>query len=114
MQLPVESIQDVAVVTLPEDHLDARNHEELETALSQVLAKRSRVLLNIREVEFIDSSGLGLLLLCIRTVDEMGGQIGICEPTESARMAFDLVRLNRLVDIYATQEEALDSFGLIL
>lgn len=113
MNLPVEYIEDISVITLPEDHLDASNHEELETVMHQVLLERLKVVLNVREVEFIDSSGLGLLLLCIRTIDERGGRLCICEPSESTRIAFDLVRINRLVDIYDTQQAAIESYDHI-
>ena len=110
MNLPVESIEDISVITLPEDHLDASNHEELETAMRQVLLEHVKVVLNIREVEFIDSSGMGLLLLCIRMVQEKGGWLCICEPSESIRIAFELVRINRIVDIYDTQRAAIESY----
>lgn len=110
MELTLEQLGDIAVVKLPVDHLDASNCEEFETPLLGVIDQHSKVILDLSRVEFIDSSGVGVLLFCVRKSDNQGGQISICNPTESVAMAFDLVRMHRLCAVTGSPEESAAGF----
>jgi anti-sigma B factor antagonist len=52
-----------------------------------------KILLNLREVSYIDSSGLGDLVSCFTTVRNQGGQLRLCNAT--ARID-DLLRMTHL------------------
>ena len=110
MEPNVEKINGISVVKFQFTHLDASNSEEAEHWLTPVLEQESRILLDMQEVEFLDSSGVGVLLYCIRKIKEAEGTLRICCPSEPVRMAFDLVRLNRLVDICDSRAEAIAAF----
>jgi anti-sigma B factor antagonist len=110
MELPVQQeSNDVVVLTIPLAHLDAANCEELERALTAPLEKYDRIVLNLKDVQFVDSSGVGVLLFSIRKVHNRGGMIKIAQPTEAVRMALDLVRIHRLVEVLDTQAHAIDA-----
>jgi anti-sigma B factor antagonist len=111
MELSVQQeSNDVAVLAIPLAHLDAANCEELERALTAPLEKYDRIILDLKDVQFVDSSGVGVLLFSIRKVHNRGGLIKIAQPTEAVRMAMDLVRIHRLVEVFDTRAEALAAF----
>ena len=107
MDLNVEDIDGVSVVSLNEEVLDSSNHEEFMDNVTPVLEKSTNVLLDIGNVEMVDSSGLGSFAYCLRKARDAGGKLLICCPNENVRDAFNLVHMERIVGIYDTRKEAL-------
>jgi anti-sigma B factor antagonist len=63
-----------------------------------------RILLNLRHVTYIDSSGLGELVSCMTTMQNHGGQLRVCSATERVG---DLLRMTHLDSVLRhDQEEA--------
>ncbi len=107
MNLCVEVIGDVAVVTLHGSYLDASNHEEFKQAVTPVLDENNRVLLDVAELETVDSSGLGTLAFCMRRLGQRQGKLAVCSAGQQVSLAFDLVHINRMIDLFDTRKEAL-------
>jgi anti-sigma B factor antagonist len=67
-----------ATVTVECTHIDHRNTPQLKTALLAVINKDNpNVLLNLEQVDFIDSTGLGMLLFLKRHCDSINGRIAL-------------------------------------
>lgn len=64
-----------------------------DVVLDQAANGHHKIILNLREVSYIDSSGLGELVACSTTVRNQSGQMRICNAT--ARIQ-DLLRMTRL------------------
>lgn len=110
MQFMKTHIEDVAIVVLPSEHLDANNSKEFKADIAAVLESEKRVVFDMSGVRFCDSSGLGAILSCLRKLNESGGDLKVFGMNKSVRALFELVRMHRIVDIVNTQEEALRSF----
>lgn len=110
MDLHVDNVGDVAMVTVPVDHLDAKNHKEFMDDMMPILKGNSKLVLNLGDVQFADSSGIGAVLYCIRQIRDYGGDIKICSLSGPVEMAFELVQMQRLVDAYDSCEKALKAF----
>lgn len=106
MELSVEMIGDVAVVALHVDELDASNTAEFKQQMAPILAEHRKLVLDLAELRFIDSSGLGAMLSCLRQLSEKGGDLELCGLSRSVRAAFELVRLHRVLDIHTTRAQA--------
>lgn len=72
-----------------------------------IAAGHDLILLNMADVEFVDSSGLGAIVSGLKLMGRKGG-IGICCTKDPVRDLFKLTRLDRVFDIFPTQEEALE------
>jgi anti-sigma B factor antagonist len=109
MQIDHEKIAgvDAAVVTLKCENLDAGNVATFKEAMRPLLERERIVLINLAEVDFVDSSGLGALLSCLRTMNNKDGQLKLFAMTKRVQALFELVRMNRIFAIYNTREEAL-------
>jgi len=110
MELSTEKTGDITVVKLLTDVLDASNTEEFKTAIAPVLETSKKILFEMSHVKFIDSSGCGILLYCLRQLNSFGGTLKLCEAQESVRTLFELVRMHRIIEIFETKEEAIKSF----
>jgi anti-sigma B factor antagonist len=109
MELIVEASGAVAVVTLIVEELDASNTAEFKQQIAPILAAHRKVVIDLRQVRFIDSSGLGAMLSCLRQLTQKGGDLELCGLSKSVRAAFELVRLHRVLRIHDTQTEALEA-----
>jgi anti-sigma B factor antagonist len=110
MELAVEQADDVAVVTLPVAELDAANTAEFKRDIAPVLDAHSKVVLDLTRLRFIDSSGLGAFISCLRKLNEKRGDLKLCGMSKQVRAVFEMVRMQRILDILGTREEAIRAF----
>ena len=68
--------------------------------ISGVLADGStRIVLDLGEMRFIDSTGLSVLVMTMRRLEEAGGQLVLRSPGRMARRLFELTGLSELLEI---------------
>lgn len=106
MNLMVEEIGDAVVVVVPVDELDAGNVAEFKRDIAPLLQTHRALVLDLSPVRFVDSSGLGAILSCLRQLAAKGGDLKLCGMVRQVRTLFELVRMHRIFDIYASQAEA--------
>ena len=63
------------------------------------------VLIDFQHVTFMDSSGLGALVLALKTVRAAGGKLFICSVNEQIRMLFELTSMDRVFEIFSDRED---------
>ena len=78
--------------------------------LETVVAGHPRLVVDIGEVTFIDSSGLGALIGGLKAARIAGGSLCIARAGEQARLILDLTTLDRVLRSYPTVEEALAEY----
>ena len=103
--------QDVLVIELREDNLDASNVREFRDAVQSLIQDRSKVALDMAGVNFVDSSGLGALISCLRQLNGKRGDFWLCEMSRTVRALFELMRMHRVFNIHETRADAVASFG---
>lgn len=111
MELLIEEINDVAVVVIPTEELEASNVDEFRSAIAPVLRAHGEVILDLSRLRFVDSSGMGAILSCLRQLSAKGGDLKLCGMAKQVRAIFELVRMHRIFDIYPTKREALYAFA---
>ena len=107
MKYTSETAGSATVVTLLDDTLDAQDAKEFRRSMEEELAGKGRVVLDLSRVRFIDSSGLGAILGCLRMIEGGGGGLKLCGLLPEVRKAVELVRMDRLLDVHGTRDEAL-------
>ena len=110
MEMLVEKIGDVAVAMAPGESLDAGNAKNFKKEMEPFLLENKYVVFDMSDLQFVDSSGLGAILSCLRKVKDGGGDLRLCSLRKTVRVLFELVRMHRIFDIYNTREEAIRSF----
>lgn len=111
MEMAMEKIGEVTVVVLPGDQLDASNAKEFKRDIGRLLEPCGKVVFDLGELRFVDSSGLGAILSCLRQLNAKGGELKLCAMSKPVRALFELVRMHKIFDIYGTKDDALRAFG---
>ena len=71
---------------------------------------KKKILLNLRSVKNIDSSGIGELIANYTTVSRDGGQLKLLNLTEKIQNLLVITKLLTVFDAYDNEAEALNSF----
>ena len=111
MQMAFERVGDVAVAAVPVEELDAGNTEEFKRDMAPLLDGNSKVALDMSRLRFVDSSGLGAFISCLRKLNAKGGDLKLYGLSKQVRAVFELVRMHRVFDILGTKEDAVRAFA---
>lgn len=110
MQIEIAKHQDWIVLHIHEPRLDAHNSSELkDTILKHLETGRPRLIIDLQEVRFIDSSGLGALLSGYKNAKLHQGSLVLVGPQPRVKSMFELTRLNRVFEIYQDMDEVIDA-----
>jgi anti-anti-sigma factor len=83
----------------------------LQRQVSELLAEeRSDLLLNFARVDFIDSYGIGDIVACYLAVKEKKGRLKFACLSPKIWLIFHYSGLTRILEIFDTEEKALQSF----
>lgn len=111
MNLNFKEKQNVSIITVHEERVDAHNSEELKDKLKSLFETGSRnILVDMRDVRFIDSSGLGALVSGYKIAIKHQGSLKLSTLQPQVKSMFELTRLHRVFDIFPTTEDAMDSY----
>jgi anti-sigma B factor antagonist len=110
MNLNIENIEGITVVSDLPKVLDASNAIEFKTAITQALVENNQVVFDMSTIQFIDSAGCGAMITSLRHVKNSGGLLKLYDVQNQVRSVFELVRIHKIIDIFNTRQEALDSF----
>lgn len=81
-----------------------------ETVKSLLAAKKKKVVLNMSDVTYIDSAGLGILVAAYVSAKKEGALIRLCALGHKFREVLQLTRLLTIFDVYDAQAAAIESF----
>ena len=70
-----------------------------------------KLLLNLRDVEYIDSAGLGELVKTHITLERQGGQLKIVNLNQKVQDLFNLTSLHKVFDVRENEANAIESFA---
>jgi anti-sigma B factor antagonist len=103
--------QNVFVLTLG-GRLDAYTAPALVKELDRcVTTAPARVLVNLGNVNFIDSTGLAALVQGMKRCREHKGDLRLCGLQKTTRMIFELTRLDKAFEIFADEDQGINSFN---
>jgi anti-sigma B factor antagonist len=102
---------EVLVFELREDNLDASNVREFKDSVQSLVVEHRRVVLDMAGVKFVDSSGLGGLIACLRLLNSRDGDFRLCGMSTTVRALFELMRMHRVFNILSSREEAIRSYA---
>lgn len=98
---------DVSVIVLAGE-IDLGNAAEIARGLNgQLDPGRSRLVIDLSHVTFIDSSGINELFQLSRRLATVGGQVILAAPSESVARVFDILRLGERILVASSLEAAL-------
>lgn len=99
MSLQIEYFQPVGI-------LDGTKSEEFKQNIANFIAQGAKaILIDFQQVTFMDSSGLGALVLSLKTARTAEVKVYICSINEQIKMLFELTSMDRALEIFPNREE---------
>jgi anti-sigma B factor antagonist len=96
-----------------EGRLDATTAPSFKNHVKDLSQKgRIRFVADLSAVNFLDSSGLGVLVSALRQVGQQGGDVKIAALRPEMKSLFALTRLNKVFEIHETAQSAIDSYAV--
>lgn len=94
--------------------LDHHEAERLREVWQQKLRDEDvrHVILNLEEMIFMDSSGIGVLLGRYKEIAQAGGELVICRVNSSLKKIFDMSGLFKIIRLEDSEQYALHSLGV--
>lgn len=92
-------------------YLDSSTFPRLQEYLSSLVAQgQYRLLLDLSDLDYISSAGLGVLMGMLREVRDKGGDLKIVNMSEKIERVFNLLGFSRILRLYSAEERAVDDF----
>jgi len=92
-------------------YLDSSTFPQLQEHLNNLMKQGNlHYLLDLEDLDYISSAGLGVLMGILREVREKDGDLKIVNMSEKIERVFYLLGFSRLMKVYGSEEEALESF----
>ena len=81
--------------------------ESLSRTLAQLLPRAQQIVLDLRDIEMIDSAGLGSLLTALHLAQASGSNLRLASPNRRTLSLFQLTNLDTVFEIYPALQDAL-------
>ena len=93
------------------DRFNAVIFQEVKDSLNSLLEPESKLVLDLKGVKFIDSSGFGAMLSVFKTARKNNSVFKICSVNSEVMELVRLMQLHNVFDIYDSLEECKASFN---
>jgi anti-sigma B factor antagonist len=112
-KISVEYSKNATIITFEEEKiLEDANIKAIETSIMSVVEQSSGInmILDFRNVQFLSSAVLGLLIKISKKIYEKKGQLRLCNIDSKIYEVFKITRLTKIFEIYENLDQAAKSF----
>ncbi len=114
LSLKTEILGSVLIIRL-KGELDHHTATQLRNLFDKVTNEQkdiNHLILNFRDLTFMDSSGLGVILGRYKDIERRKGKMAVCSPNPIINRILEMAGLYKIVSIAATEKEALIELGV--
>lgn len=110
MRVETRDAGNVVVLSLYGNIRTNEDYAAFKEAMDDMIEKgKTRIVLNFKEVHFINSSGLGRLVLAAKKLKELSGALSIVHLSDDLKELFLFTRLDSKIPIFQTEDDAIAS-----
>ncbi|ACD90875.1 MAG: STAS domain-containing protein [Chlorobium limicola] len=95
-----------------DERLDAENSKALQKACGDWQQQTPFLVFDCTKLDFIDSSGLGAIVSCLRRSLEKNGDLKLAGLNAKVSMVFELTKAKKLFSIFSNASDAAASFAV--
>jgi len=107
-----EKVQSVIVIRFAFNEINLQQREELKKELGEMYVPgETRFVFNLAKIGFLSSLVIATMVFFAKKVREAGGDIKLCGLSEEAQYVIKVTQLDKMFAAFATEEEAIKSFG---
>lgn len=106
MKIVIEQANDQVCIVRPAGRIDLSCAFDLRRALTKQVQRGETLIVDLQEVLFMDSSGLGALISGFKAAKKRGAGFCLMRPNGQVSYVLHSSALNRVLSIYHSREEA--------
>lgn len=92
-------------VLRPSGVLNSTQADLFDQEINRSLSAGARsILVDFKDVTFMDSSGLGLLIVALKTVQALGGRLSLCSVSNEVKIVFELTDVERFFEVFSDRD----------
>jgi len=110
MEIEVTQADGVTVVE-PTGPIDSQAADQVKRAFTELIeASRSKLLVDLTAVPYIDSKGLGVLVSAMKQARAAGGDVRLCGLQKEVLSVLVVTHLSKVIAVYESRQEAISSW----
>lgn len=110
MRVNIETKGEISVVAINGD-IDINTAPEIKKSFDRLISeKKPKVLIDLKGVDYVDSSGLATLVEVLKKLRVYGGKLKLVNLSEKVKGLFEITKLTKLFDIASDATSAISSF----
>jgi anti-sigma B factor antagonist len=112
MTIDTRTVGDVTILDIHGKITIGEGSAEIRNKVRDLLQSgRKKILLNMGDVSYVDSSGIGELVSSFTTVTNAGGQLKLLQLTKKLQELLAITKLLTVFDTYNDEQEAVASYS---
>ena len=111
LEIAKKAVGNIVVLEMTGRITLGRDCQQIEADVDELVrGKQARIVFDLSKVKYMDSSGVGIMVMCSGKVKEAGGELRIAGAAGVVAQTLLLTRMNAIVPTFATLAEALAGF----
>jgi anti-anti-sigma factor len=107
-------VNDVVIQVVNLSRATFKEASQLKKNLDELIKnKQKKIIVDISQCEFIDSTFLGVLVLSLKSVAKIGGDLRLVKPDEVVKALMEKAGTLNVFNLYDTMDEAIKSYEII-
>jgi len=112
MKMTEKKMDSILVLSLEGEVMGGADTKPLQDRIYAAIREGSPfVVLDMKQVDWINSSGLGTLMACLTTLRGSGGDLRLANASDRVRRPIEITRLDKVLQMFASVDEAAKNFG---
>ncbi|WP_281886743.1 anti-sigma F factor antagonist [Paenibacillus sp. YYML68] len=114
LRIELEHYRSTLIVRL-HGELDHHTAESVKAQMEDAIVRghSTHIVLSLRDLTFMDSSGLGVILGRYKQITGRGGKMVVCDVNPSVYRLFEMSGLFKILSIQASESEAIQSLEVV-
>ncbi|HVT91264.1 MAG TPA: STAS domain-containing protein [Bryobacteraceae bacterium] len=111
LEIAIREIDSIVILDLAGKLIAGEPCNSFRSAIhEQQTAQHLRIIINLEKVDFIDSTGLGALVLCFTTLQKAGGALKLLHVNKRNIELLVLTKLSTIFETFQEEQDAVNSF----
>ena len=111
MKIVERQVGDVIILDIQGKILIGEGDDALREAVTRLVeGGKTKILLNLADVPYVDSAGLGEIVRCYTTVSQQGGRLKLINLTKKIQDLLAITKLLTVFETYDSEDEGVRSF----
>ena len=111
MKIVERQVGDVVILDPHGKILIGEGDDALRDAVAKLVESgKTKIILNLADVPYVDSAGLGEIVRCYTTVSRKGGRLKLLNLTKKIQELLTITKLLTVFETYEVEDEAVRSF----